>query len=104
MYTFSDGNVVQLKDGELELSEDRKMRKYIVDCWLYDAYKKITGRTLSWGLLTGVRPTKIAMQKVEEGMGKDEFIQWFGKDSLVSEKKTALAYDIAQSLKLNFTP
>ena len=102
--TFSDGEVIQLPEGELELSEDRKERKYAVDCWLYDKYKNMTGRTLSWGLLTGVRPTKIAMQKVEEGMDKEAFIQWFQKDTLVSEKKAALAYEIAQREKEVLSP
>ena len=97
-------NVIKLKCGELELSEERKLRKYVVDCWLYEEYKKLTGRTLSWGLLTGVRPTKIAMQKVEEGMDKDSFVTWFGEDSLVSEKKAELAYDIAQREKEVLSP
>ena len=102
--TFPEGEVIRLPEGELELSEDRKERKYAVDCWLYDKYKKKTGRTLSWGLLTGVRPTKIAMQKVEEGMDKESFIQWFQKDSLVSEKKAALAYEIAKREKKVLSP
>ena len=34
--SFSDGNVIKLFDGELELPSDRKQRKYMVDCWLYD--------------------------------------------------------------------
>lgn len=102
--SFSDGNVIKLFDGELELPSDRKQRKYMVDCWLYDKYKELTGRTLSWGLLTGVRPTKIAMQKVEEGVDKDSFVEWFEKDSLVSEKKAKLAYEIAQREKEVLSP
>ena len=78
-----------------DASEDRKQYKYAVDCWLYEKFRKYTGNSLSWGILTGVRPTKIAMQKVEEGMAEKEFVPWFQKDSLVSEKKAKLAYRIA---------
>ena len=34
---------------------------------LYDTMCKITGRTLPWGNLTGVRPTKIAMTRIKNG-------------------------------------
>ena len=89
-----------LEDGQsrsfsVSQEEERKMRKYLLDRQVYEWLSKITGRELSWGILTGVRPTKIAMQKVEEGMERDTFIDWFQKDSLVSAEKAELAYDIA---------
>ena len=35
---------------------------------LYLRLRKETGRDLPWGMLTGVRPTKLAMGKVKEQM------------------------------------
>ena len=81
-----------LKD--LDVTEKKKI-KYQVDRMIYACYQKITGRELAWGLLTGVRPTKIAMSALERGMKKEEFVSWFMEDSLVSEEKARLAYDIA---------
>ncbi|MDO4311497.1 MAG: coproporphyrinogen dehydrogenase HemZ [Eubacteriales bacterium] len=83
------------KEFQIPGTEDRRMRKYLLDRQVYEFLAGITGRRLAWGILTGVRPTKIAMQKVEEGMGREEFLRWFQEDSLVSEEKAELAYDIA---------
>lgn len=76
-------------------SGDKKMRKFLLDKAVYEAFAEETGHGLAWGILTGVRPTKIAMQKVEEGMEREAFIFWFGQEFYVSEDKAGLAYDIA---------
>ena len=70
--------------------------KDAVDKEVYSALSKVAGRTLPWGLLTGVRPTKPAMKKLKEGMGREEFIAWYGREKLVSAEKAGKAYDIAQ--------
>ena len=56
---------------------DQKMRKYLLDREVYEALAEERGHGLAWGILTGVRPTKLAMQKVEEGMSREAFISWF---------------------------
>lgn len=83
------------KSFEASDAGDRKMRKYLLDRAVYEFFAEMTGHGLAWGILTGVRPTKLAMQKVEEGMGREEFISWFGDEFYVSEDKAELAYDIA---------
>ena len=70
--------------------------KDAVDKEIYRALSGLSGRMLPWGLLTGVRPTKPAMTKIKEGMGREEFIAWYGKEKLVSAEKAGKAYDIAQ--------
>lgn len=62
---------------------------------VYLMLRKETGRDLPWGMLTGVRPTKLSMEKVLEGMEREEFIQWFRENRFVSEEKAGLAYDVA---------
>ena len=44
---------------------------------LYLRLRKETGRDLPWGMLTGVRPTKLAMGKVKEQMSLEAFEKWF---------------------------
>lgn len=68
-----------------------------VDKNIYSALSTLTGKTLPWGLLTGVRPVKPAMAKLKQGMGKEEFVNWYGKEKLVSKEKAALAFDIAKA-------
>ena len=56
---------------------------------------KLTGRTLPWGNLTGIRPAKLAMAMLESGMKNSEAAQEMRERYLVSPEKTALAIAIA---------
>lgn len=69
--------------------------KHMIDHALYDLLEKRTGRSLSWGILMGVRPTKLAMKKLYEGMDAKEFPGWFEKEYRVCREKAELAWDIA---------
>ena len=93
--TFPDGREFAVKREEIPAGADRSVCKYAVDTRLYEACRAYTGRELAWGLLTGVRPTKLAMQKLEEGMDRDAFVRWFREDSYVSGEKAQLAWEIA---------
>lgn len=100
-----DGGRMMIGEGQLkeaaglrkgEDSEQIKaQRKYWIDVCLYEELKKLTGQTLAWGILTGVRPTKIAMEKLEEGWERDRFVAWFQEECRVSQKKAELSFEIA---------
>lgn len=62
---------------------------------LYLRLSRETGRDLPWGMLTGVRPTKLAMGKVKEQMPLEDFEKWFYENRFVSKEKADLAYEIA---------
>ena len=86
---------IGVEHRELAKIEDSRKKKYYIDRKVYQIYEAYTKKSLAWGLLTGVRPTKLAMTKIEEGMQREEFIRWFGEESLVSREKAALAWEIA---------
>ena len=73
----------------------RKERKDIVKIALYKLLVKITGKTLPWGNLTGIRPAKLAMGLIESGMKNTEAAQEMRNRYMVSPEKTALAITIA---------
>ena len=54
--------------SEIADCPDRQDGKKKVTKLVYDWLSKVTGRILAWGMLTGVRPTKLAMQKLEAGI------------------------------------
>ena len=81
-----------------EIMDAHELRKANKDSLKYALYKvlvKITGRTLPWGNLTGIRPAKLAMGMIESGMKNTEIAQVMRDHYLVSAKKTALAITIA---------
>ncbi|KMZ55194.1 coproporphyrinogen dehydrogenase HemZ [Dorea sp. D27] len=90
-----DGTVLVMGREELPQSADRQARKRYIDRELYKRLERLTGRSLAWGLLTGVRPTKIAMKKLEEGMHEEEFLRFFMEQYYVDREKARLAWEIA---------
>ena len=73
----------------------RKERSVIVKIALYKLLVKLTGKTLPWGNLTGIRPAKLAMGLIESGMKNTEAAQEMRERYMVSPQKTALAITIA---------
>ncbi len=57
---------------------------------LFSVLRERTGYTPKWGLLTGVRPSKL-FWKLENERGKDEAERYFTDTLFVSPEKTALA-------------
>lgn len=80
---------------DIVLSVPERESRNETDKALYAALSGLTGKTLPWGLLTGVRPTKPAMAKIKEGMDREEFVCWYAKEKLVSSQKAGEAYDVA---------
>lgn len=81
---------------EAPQTETEREIKYRIDIRIYQELQRVTGRSLAWGILTGVRPTKIAMEKAEAGWTRERFVPWFQEDCLVSQKKAGLSWEIAK--------
>lgn len=76
-------------DGERTERKNRLKRR------LYRELSARTGKILPWGTLTGIRPTKIAMGKLEEGLTAEEIRAFLQNEYLVGEEKSSLAVEIA---------
>lgn len=90
-------------DLSVEKSEivqmERGMKKHLVVQSLYKKLSERTGINQPWGSLTGVRPTKMFMQKLEEGVTDQEILEWIEKEHFVSKEKAELGLDIAKREK-----
>ena len=62
---------------------------------IYFDLSQKTGKVLPWGDLTGIRPTRIAMNLMEEGRTPEEIRAYMKDTYLVSDEKASLAIDIA---------
>ncbi len=63
---------------------------------LYKFLSEITGLDLGWGILVGIRPSKLLIKLINE-KGEDEGIAHFKSCYLVSDKKAALARKVASA-------
>lgn len=62
---------------------------------LVGVLSSLTGKTLKWGVLTGIRPTKLMRAQIESS-GREKAIEYFEKNYLVSHKKAVLCADVAK--------
>lgn len=63
---------------------------------LYRVLADRTGHELPWGALTGIRPTKIAMAKLEEGWEDDAIRDFMMEHYLTGRQKADLSVEIAK--------
>lgn len=75
---------------------DRKFYKNELKKVLYQVLRKYTKKELPWGTLTGIRPTKIALDFIEEGKTDLEIRDFYKEQYLTGEEKTDLSIEIAR--------
>ena len=93
------GRRLLLFGAEVQSDVCRQMRKRFVTHKGYEYLSERTGRRLAWGMLTGVRPTKLVMQKIESGKSEKEIIEFLKEEYSVSDSKAKLAIEIAEREK-----
>lgn len=81
---FAYGNLVK---KEMDDVERKRIVKRYAKLSIYKALSKYFERDLPWGALTGIRPTKLAYQQMEE---TGEFVEFFNDTMKVSAEKTLL--------------
>ena len=75
--------------------ERRKDAKDLLKRELYETLSAYTEQRLPWGMLSGIRPTKIPMQMLREGQSEEACVRYLMEADFVSEEKARLAAEIA---------
>ena len=88
---FHDGKTAQKSEALLSGSDDKEL---LLATQMYKVLTAVTGYTPKWGLLTGIRPSKLLIALQEE-MGKENAARYFTERFFVSPEKTALAESVA---------
>lgn len=90
-----DGKTAQREETlPLDTEKDELERRMAV--LLFGVLNEITGYRPAWGILTGVRPSKL-MNRLELQYGKDGAVDYFKNRLLVSDDKTSLALEVAHN-------
>lgn len=82
--------------------ESEEMCEHFEDCerrmavLLFEILRTATGYTPQWGILTGVRPSKLMNTLISEN-GTDNAVTYFNDKLLVSPRKTELALSVANA-------
>lgn len=75
---------------------NRKATKNQLKHCLYRMLSSYSQRTLPWGTLTGIRPVKIPLQMLEEGMEQEAVKSYMQETYLASDAKIDLSIEIAK--------
>ena len=96
-FSLAPEEVDAVLEGQKFFSEEEREQavKKEVTRRLYLYLTEETGRTLAWGTLTGVRPTKIPMEQLEDGASEEEATRFMMKKYCVSPEKASLAAEVA---------
>lgn len=78
-----------------EYGEARKAARDALKRDIYRTLSAYTGRELPWGVLSGIRPTKIPMHMMDEGADSDACVRALMEESYVSREKAELAAEVA---------
>ena len=70
--------------------------KNTVKALVYKTLEHCSGRSLPWGILTGIRPAKIPLRMKMQGESRASMEQVMQGEYLVNEAKTRLAVDVAE--------
>ena len=92
----------QLEKSAIDFTEENaavRWHKYYRDevkRALYRLLSRVTGKTLPWGTLTGIRPTKQVLEKLEEGAAEEEIRTLFTEKYYCSTEKQDLSLQVAK--------
>lgn len=107
---LDDGDyIVNILDNKLEFLYNEYHKESLISenikedikRLVFSSLKDITKEEYPWGILVGIRPSKIALKYLEEGKTEEEIIDIFKKRHLAVEEKAKLCIEIAKA-EVNF--
>ena len=78
------------------VSNNKKQYKNYLKRMIYGCLSHLTGKELPWGTLTGVRPTKIAFERLEQQVPKIEIEAFMREQYLCSSEKIEICLKVAE--------
>lgn len=103
---LDDGDyIVNILDGKIEFKygeyyNESKILENIkedIKKLVFSSLKELTKEEYPWGILVGIRPSKIALKYLEEGKTEEEIIKIFEIKHLASKKKAKLCIEIVKT-------
>lgn len=92
---YSSKKQVSIHDNKKPGGRLLNSRKIIVGACIVEVLSRVTGKQLPYGSLTGIRPVKLAMQCIEDGLDKSATVKQLVNITSMNEEKAALLYDVA---------
>ncbi len=92
---YKRGELIGRADAD-RVDPDRKAFRNRVAREVYQVLSKETGRQLPWGILTGVRPTKLVYEAITDGWSEDAIRSHMQEEYCCSDQKIETSITIAK--------
>lgn len=92
---YKRGELIGRADAD-RVDPDRKAFRNRVAREVYQVLAKETGRQLPWGILTGVRPTKLVYEAITDGWSEDAIRSHMQEEYCCSDQKIETSITIAK--------
>ena len=66
---------------------------------IYDVLSEYTKKSLPWGTMTGIRPTKVALKLLEENTLEESILKHYQKEYSTTEQKAKICLEVAKKEK-----
>lgn len=94
---LESGSCFFVKRAEAEHCLSKREKKRLIGKKLYIWLSEQTNKNLPWGMLTGIRPTKLIINQLEQKRSPAEIKEYLSAEYFVSEEKMELGIKIAQT-------
>lgn len=85
----------QIRTQQQDPIRDKRYAKQLLKKSLYELLSGYTGITMPWGILTGIRPTKIVHDLQSQGLTQEEIKEELKQTYHIQEDKIKLMIDVA---------
>lgn len=87
---------IQTRTARVDSKLPRPQYKNTMKRFLYHQLSEATGKELPWGILTGIRPTKLVYEMLEQGLPDSSIYNRMKEEYLCSKVKTDMSIRIAK--------
>jgi len=94
---FSVSRTISSDEPERPGGTILKSHKILAGALIYEILSGVTGKRLPYGSLTGVRPVKLAISCIRDGLDKNGVINALAYATGMSREKAELLYDVAEA-------
>lgn len=96
---FSVRTAQKRQTGAFFCEASLQLRRRYKNCLLRSLYRvlqEITGKSLPWGIMTGVRPVKQVLEKLERGEKEEEILRFMQEEYCCTPEKTEISLEVAK--------
>lgn len=97
-------SIVDARDIEIEISDKKRVLKLAVKQSVLRALLEISKIKMPWGVLTGIRPTKIVHELIDKEVRKENILDILKNQYKLNDEKARLITDIALEERKHIYP